>query len=357
MSSGIAASPVARFLLVTAAFIVVVAGMKAAESMLVPFLLSLFIAVICSPPMAWMYKKGVPYIVALLLIIAVIVVFGVMVGAIVGSSITSFSQDLPEYQVKLQALTTEFLARLESWGVNLDNQLEGVFDPGSALKLAGTTLASLGNVMGNAFLILLTVIFILAEETVFNDKLKAASQSSDKTLAAIGRFTTSVNQYMAIKTVMSLLTGLVVCLWLWILGVDYPVLWGTLAFLLNFVPTFGSILAAVPAVLLALIQLNPFTAMLAAAGFLAVNVVVGNFLEPRYMGKGLDLSPLVVFLSLVFWGWILGPVGMLLSVPLTMTVKIAFESFEDTRGWGVMMGSGAGLEVAKEAVNDSSTSD
>jgi predicted PurR-regulated permease PerM len=125
-----------------------------------------------------------------------------------------------------------------------------------------------------------------------------------------------------------------------IIGVDYPILWGLLAFLLNFIPTFGSILAAVPPVLLAVVQLGVGEAFFIAIFYVLVNVIVGSVLEPRFMGKGLDLSSLVVFLSLVFWGWILGPVGMLLSVPLTIMVKIALENSEDTRWIGVMLGAG-----------------
>lgn len=343
-------SAAAKFLIYSAAFIVVVAGMKAAESLLVPFLLSVFIAVICSPPLAWMHKRGVPYLIALLVIIGVIVIFGVLVGAVVGASVNSFSQDLPEYQEKLRGLSASFLSWLSGLGVNLaDTHLKDSFNPGTAMSMVGTTLASLGNVMGNAFMILLTVIFILAEESVFYNKLRAASGDTGKTLAAVQRFTSSVNRYMALKTALSLLTGLLVMIWLWILGVDYAVLWGLIAFLLNFVPTLGSIIAAVPAVLLAIVQLGTGHALLTAAGYLVVNVVVGNVLEPRFMGKGLDLSALVVFLSLVFWGWVLGPVGMLLSVPLTMTLKIAFESFDETRWLAVVLGSGAGLQATQEA--------
>lgn len=338
-------SAATRFLLYSAAFVILVAGMKAAESLLVPFLLSIFIAVICSPPLSWMHKKGVPYIIALLVIIGLIVIFGLLVGAVVGASVTNFSQDLPEYQTKLRDLSASFLNWLSMLGVNLqETHLKDNFNPSIAMSMVGATLASLGNVMGNAFMILLTVIFILAEESVFYDKLRVASGNADQSFGAVKRFTSSVNRYMALKTALSLLTGLLIMAWLWILGVDYAVLWGLVAFLLNFVPTLGSIIAAIPAVLLALIQLGTGEALLTAMGYLVVNIVVGNVLEPRFMGRGLDLSALVVFLSLVFWGWVLGPVGMLLSVPLTMTLKIAFESFDETRWMAVVLGSGVGIQ-------------
>ena len=145
---------------------------------------------------------------------------------------------------------------------------------------------------------------------------------------------------MAIKTLISAAVGLVIWLWLSILGIDYPVLWGALSFLLNYVPNIGAIIAALPVALLALVQLGVRSALLTVLGFAIVHVVIGNIIEPKLTGKGMSLSTLVVFLSLVFWGWVLGPVGMILSVPMTSLVKIALESNEDTRGFAILLGSG-----------------
>lgn len=334
-------SSVARFLICSAAFVIIVSGMKAAESLLIPFLLSIFIAVLCSPPLSWMHKKKVPYSVAIILIAAIVVAFGLIIGAVVSSSIHSFSQDLPIYQHKLQIQVVSVQEWLNGYGVDISSDLlREIFNPSIAMGFVGNALVSFGNVMTNAFMILLTVIFILAEESVFYSKLKMASSNSSNSLVAIERFTNSINRYMAIKSLLSIVTGLLITIWLIILDVDYPVLWGILAFLLNFVPTLGSMLAAIPAVLLALVQLGVGDAATVVIGYVVVNVVIGNIVEPRFMGKGLDLSALVVFLSLVFWGWVLGPVGMLLSVPLTMTIKIALESAGSTKGLSVMLGAG-----------------
>lgn len=331
--------PVLTLLLGFAAFVIVVAGMRAAESLLVPFLLSLFIAVICSPPLLWLKDKGLPAGLAVLTIIAVIVLMGGLVGVVVGSSITAFKADLPEYQARLQDMSAGLQTWLAGRGLAIDPGLwRDTFKPSTVLTMAGNTLSSLGNLMTNAFLILLTVIFILGEEMRFADRLARSSQDLTATIAGIHRFTASVNHYMALKSLLSLATGVLVSVWLWLLGVDYPLLWGTMAFLLNFVPNLGSLLAAVPAVLLALVQLGVMPALYTAAGYVAINMVIGNVIEPRMMGKGLNLSTLVVFLSLVFWGWVLGPVGMLLSVPLTMTVKIALESYPGTAWMGMILG-------------------
>jgi predicted PurR-regulated permease PerM len=148
-----------------------------------------------------------------------------------------------------------------------------------------------------------------------------------------------VRHYLAIKTWISLATGFLVTVFLVSIGLDYAILWGVLAFMLNYIPTLGSIIAAVPAILLAYIQLGGGWAVGVTAGYLAVNLIMGNLIEPRVMGQGLGLSTLVVFLSLLFWGWVLGPVGMVLSVPLTVTLRIALESRQETRWIAVLLGS------------------
>jgi predicted PurR-regulated permease PerM len=216
--------------------------------------------------------------------------------------------------------------------------LTDYFDPGKAMKMAANTLAGLSGLLTNVFMILLTVIFILLEASGFPQKLRTALGDPEESMGQFRSVTESVNRYLALKTVFSLATGLTVAIWLAILGVDFALLWGLVAFLLNYVPNIGSIIAAIPAILLALIQLGVGPALLTCLGYVVVNVVFGSILEPKFMGRGLGLSTLVVFLSLVFWGWVLGPVGMVLSVPLTMIVKIAMESHEDTQWIAVMLG-------------------
>lgn len=332
-------STVGKFIMSAAAFVVVVAGMKAAASLLVPFLLSIFIALICSPLLIWLRARGIPNWAAIFVIMLLIVASGTLVGAILGASIADFRNQLPAYQGRLQEMSSGVQQWLAAKGVELDADLwRQSFDPGVVMQLVGNMLASFGNVMTNAFLILLTVIFILAEETGFRQRLSQARAGSETSIDAIARFTDGINRYLGVKTMLSLLTGVLVVVLLWALGVDYPLLWGLLSFLLNFVPAIGSTLAAVPAVLLALIQLGPLVAGVATVGFMVINVAIDNVLAPRIMGRELDLSPLVVLLSLIFWGWVLGPVGMLLSIPLTIMVKIALENDRSTSWLGTMLG-------------------
>lgn len=143
-----------------------------------------------------------------------------------------------------------------------------------------------------------------------------------------------------IKTIISLATGVIVWIFLAVVGVRFAFIWGLLAFLLNYIPNIGSVLAAIPPLIQALLFNGLGDALVVAGGFIAVNMVIGNILEPRVMGRGLGLSTLVVFLSLIFWGWLLGPVGMLLSVPLTIVARIALETTEGGYRLAVILGDG-----------------
>ncbi|TLS77325.1 AI-2E family transporter [Mariprofundus erugo] len=325
-------------MMTAAAFVVVVAGMQAAVSLLVPFLLAAFIAIICLPPLYWLHARGMSSAMAVLLIALTLVLVGALIGIFVGASVADFSHNLPTYQARLQLQTDALLNWLTGMGLHLDSQLlRDNFSPAQAMGMAGKLLAGLGNMLANTFLIILTVIFLLLEASAMPHKWRVMGEHAPSG-EHFRRFVASVNSYLAIKGWVSLATGVMVAIWLSVLGVDYPLLWGLIAFLFNFVPNIGSIIAAVPAVLLALIQVGPGTALFAGAGYLVVNIVMGNVIEPRYMGRGVGLSTLVVFLSLVFWGWILGPIGMLLSVPLTMIVKLALETGEETRWIAVLLG-------------------
>lgn len=332
-----------------AAFVVVVAGLRAAESIIVPFLLSIFLAIISTPPLFWLEQRGLPKWLAMLAVISGIVAMALGITALLGNSINDFSRDIPFYKSRLKEQFGGVITWLSSHGVQVTReQVLSYVNPGKAIQLVGDIFNSFGGVLANAFLIFLTVIFILFEAHSFPRKIRAAIDDPEKKLERFQQFTDNLIRYLAIKTLASLGTGVCVGIWLAVLGVEYPVLWGLLAFLLNYVPNIGSIIAAVPAVLLTTVQLGPLSALWAALGYLAINVVFGNVIEPRFMGKGLGLSTLVVFLSLVFWGWILGPVGMLLSVPLTMTLKIALDSNEETRWIAVMLGPESSAGAARE---------
>ena len=336
-----------QILLTFASFVIVVAGMRASVEILVPFLLAIFIAIIGAAPLTWLKSKQVPGWLALIIIIAGIFLIGFLLAWLVGASIRDFSGNLPIYEKQLTQQMATVMNWLNEQGIDTSTvNLTEIFDPGSAMALVASGLNSLGSVLTNVLLIALTVIFILLEASSIPAKLRLIIGQKDSSMEPFEEFIETVKNYMAIKSLVSLITGVLVAVWVYIMGVDYPLLWGLLAFALNFVPNIGSIIAAIPVVLLSLIQIGPINSLIVAIGFIVINLVIGNAVEPRFMGRGLGLSTLVVFLSLIFWGWVLGPIGMLLSVPLTITAKIAFDVREETRWLAVLLGPNKSKEAA-----------
>jgi predicted PurR-regulated permease PerM len=296
----------------------------------------------------WLQRHYVPSVLAALLIVLSLMLGLVMVGMIVGSSIAEFTAALPGYQARLDRIVQgalQFVAGYMEDGESV-KELNDLVNPGWAMGLAASLLNALRDVLTNTFLILFTMVFILLEASSIGTKVKAAFGRRGTSLEGARKFLNDLGRYLGIKTGVSMVTGLLASTLTWAIGLDFPLLWGMLAFLLNYIPTIGSIIAAVPAVLMALLQLGPAEALSTGIGFLIINIVFGNILEPRLMGYGVGISPLVVFIGLVFWGWVFGPVGMLLAVPLTMTLKMALESDERSRWIAVLIGSERDAEHA-----------
>jgi predicted PurR-regulated permease PerM len=334
-----------RFIVIAAAFVIIIGGVNQAQSVLVSFLVAVFLATLGTPPVLWLERKRIPSVVAVLIVVTAMVIVLLIVGGFVGASINSFYTELPVYQTRFQEHVSAFQKFFTAKGIRgMDKVLLGYINPVSIMNLTARLLAELGSALSNIALILLTVAFILFEATSFPVKLRAVLGDPQQVFPQFTRFVGDIERYMAIKTLISLATGILIGTWLFILGVDFPILWGFLAFLLNYVPSVGSTIAAVPAVLLAFIQLGIGRAVMAAAGYMAVNFILDNVIETRLMGRKLGLSTLVVFLSLIFWGSLLGPVGMVLCIPLTMTLKFACQNNKDTQWIAVLLGPEAPAE-------------
>lgn len=329
---------IVKIIVVMAAIVVIFAGMKTASNLLVPFFLSIFIAIICNPIISKASEFKIPKIVSVISVIAVFVIILMSLANLVGTSLTELSSLLPEYRTQLKERLTWLPHELAKYNIQLSSDIIiEYFDPAAAMGLATSILGGLGGVMTNMFLILITTVFMLFEASSLPKKLFLAMKNPEIRIGQIERFLTSVNNYIAIKTLVSIATGLIVSFMLWLFGLDFYPLWGVLAFLLNYIPNIGSIIAAVPAVTLAILQLGFAEAGFIGLGYIVINTVMGNFVEPRFLGKGLGLSTLFVFLSLIFWGWLLGTAGMILSVPLTMIFKIGLENSSEGRWLAVLL--------------------
>lgn len=321
-----------------AALVIIVAGLKLSSPILIPVLVAAFLTVLGGPLVLWLKEKGLPSWIAVLLVVIIMIAALVFAGLFIGNSVNQFINVIPEYKETLQEKVAESVRWLNDRGLTTseENPIENI-DFGITMDVAAALLTSLGGLLTNTFLILLIVLLSLLEVSGMNSKIKAAFANTGQPLPQYRDFTTRFKNYLIIKTAISMLTGLIAGLWCFFMGVDFPVIIGFLAFFLNYIPNFGSIIAAIPAVMIALVEQGLWPAIIVALGFLAINIVIGSFMEPRFMGRGLGLSPLVVFVSMVGWTWILGPVGAFLSVPLTITIKIALETNEDTRWIGVLM--------------------
>jgi AI-2 transport protein TqsA len=324
----------------TAAIVVIVAGLHAAQTLVVPFFLAGFVSIIFAQPLIWLRDRGLPTWLALVIIVIAMACLALFFAVVIGESVAAFTSNLPFYQTRVELIMQSLQGWLQKFGITIPADiLSSYLDVSAILRIAGGMLTGIGNLLTNGFMILLTIIFILLEAMSLEPKFRVALKNPEMQMPHLHSLMRRINQYMGIKTMTSLVTGVAVGVWLTILGVDFPILWGLLAFLLNYVPSIGSIIAAIPAVLLAFIQLGAWPAILAAIGYLVINNIMGAIVEPRIMGRGAGLSTLVVFVSLVFWGWVLGPVGMFLSVPLTMIVKLILDENKQTQGLGVLLGS------------------
>ncbi|QJR79770.1 AI-2E family transporter [Alteromonas pelagimontana] len=333
-------SPTAKTLIVLACLVVVLAGIKAASDIMVPFFLSGFIAIACSPIINRATRHKIPRWISVTLVILLILVFGFLLAGLVGQSMAEFQENLPQYRQTLDSEFSWVIQKLALMNIHINRDFViSYFDPGMAMSVATNFISGMGGVLSNLFLILLTVIFMLFEADSIPARLHIALSDPEMKIQHIDKFMRSVNNYLAIKTVVSLATGLFIGVWLYFMQIDHFLLWAVLAFMLNYIPNIGSILAAVPAILIGFVQYGLASAGLVALAFLLVNTIMGNMVEPRLLGRGMGLSTLVVFLSLIFWGWLLGSVGMLLSVPLTMVVKIALESREESRWLAILLSS------------------
>lgn len=332
-----------RFLRTAAVLTVVVAGLKLAGPLLVPIIVAIFVAIVCIPVVRFLVARHVPSGLAVALVIVLVLGAAVLVSIAVVDSLSELSADLPEYRKRLDEIVDEGIAWLKAKGVELaPREKERPLDPGALLRTVRSAAGTAVNALSAVFLVLLIVAFMLAEARGLPRKIRRALGDPNADLAEYAEVARQVWAYLGVKTVLSLFTGIVVAVFLAIVGIDYPVLWGLLTVLLNFIPNIGSLIAAVPPILLALLTHDLGTAALVTGGYLVINNVIGNIIEPKVMGSKLGLSPLVVFLSLILWSWLWGPVGMLLSVPLTMVLKIMLENTEDLRWVAVLLGpSGA----------------
>ncbi len=338
-----------RIIIAAACTVILIAGLKIAQGLFIPILLAAFIATVSFPITGWLRAHRVPRFFAVLL--TVLVDFAFLTGIVL--IVISLTGDLEtKWQEKYYPATTEKIEELSNsatlllkqWGVEnaeekvqlagaakLQEHIAGRIDFDKVLDLGTDVVWRATSFIGTALLVAIMTIFMLSEARMFGRRAHAISEARGPDFARIFHATQDIQRYLAMKVVVSLATGVLAGFLCWAAGLDFFVLWGILAFLLNFIPVLGSIIAGVPPVVLAFLVSGGPGALMVGIGFISINVFLGNFLEPMLMGRRFGLSTLVVIISVLFWGWVWGPVGMLLAVPLTMVVKVMLDNSDEMR--------------------------
>lgn len=335
-----------------AAIIIIIAGLMYAQAFVNQILMALFLSIIFAQPISWLQKKRVPQGISIAIVFIVIVTLFVGFGQLIGTSLSSFSENAPAYEQNLKEMGSAIFQFIENKGINVSaDKMTELFDPSRVMGLTAGLLGQLGSFMGNAFTIFFLLLFLLIELNSFKIKTTAIVNGSKESLSFFNTIGDSIRHYLSIKTMTSLLTGALIWISLIIIGVDYAIIWALVAFLLNYIPNIGSIIAAFPAILFALVQLGFGGVIWTTIVFVIVNILIGSVIEPKIMGKGMGLSTFVVFVSLIFWGFILGTVGMFLSVPLTMSLKIILNQNPKTKWVSILLGTEGEAQVILDKKN------
>jgi AI-2 transport protein TqsA len=339
-----------RVVVVGGAIVLVVLGMRSASGIVNSTLLALFIAIGFSPMISSLRRRGWPTGLALAAAMACILIAGVLFIVIVVGSLQNLDQKLPVYEQNLSQLVTSIESTLTGWGVDVGNiDLGQVIKPDAIIKVVGSVVGAVINSFSSVLLMLMIIAFMLADASGFPAKL-AAGCGPDSTLPrSMGEFSKDIRSYLFLKGWISLLATVPITILYLVLGTDFALLWGVVFFVFSFIPNIGYVLSLIPPAMITLLEFGWERALLLVVINLIINTVIDNFIQPRFMGRGLGLSTLIVFLSLIFWGWVLGPLGALLSVPMTIMVKrLYLERYPETQFIAVLIGQEIDLKPPED---------
>ncbi len=340
-----------RLLLAAACMVVVVAGLRAAESFFVPAILAFFFAVLSYPMMRWLMAHRFPHFLAMLLTLAADILFIVLIVMGGSTLLIDFQKDIPAYLVRLKASLEEGAGWLEAKGVQGATEMVAqVFDWSAIISYAskqdvmqniasfmGSTVGTVASFVSTFVIVLILLVFILMEVRGTMGRFTAIQLAGGPNFERAVQSASDIQKYLRIKTAMSAITGLLAFGWCLVFDLPYAPLWGLVAFVFNYVPAVGSIVASIPPALVALGLQGPGSALGVVLGYLAINGAIGNFIEPTLMGRRFGVSSLVIVLSVIFWGWMWGIVGMFLAVPLTMLIKMMLDNSQEFRWISVAM--------------------
>ncbi len=320
----------ARLLMVTASVIVVVAGMRAFAEPLSAFFLAALIAMLCAPLRNGLMRRGMSQGTSLAVILLLILGIGAALVVFVGVSANQLIRALPRYEAQVQSLEEGVTTQIESLGLS-EQATEAIetFDPTSLFPFVSGILGAVGNSLGNVLLVFLILVYMLLDAPNIPARLRAVLPEDSRWLDKAALFIGSVQRYMILRTVFGVIIAVVQTVVMLIIGVDFAVQWGVLSVITNYIPNIGFVLGVIPPVVVTLLEKGPLMAVVLLVLYSVINNVIESFIAPRFMAEDLGITSLFIFLSLIFWTWVLGASGALLAVPLTLLVKIMLLDGED----------------------------
>lgn len=331
-----------RSMVILACLVIVMLGIRLAASTIVVLLLALFLAIVLEPVIVLMSRLWLPRLAAIALLSAgLLITLLLTLMQIIGSlpELTQMSTQMHGLLTAHLGAGLEPLARL---GLTLTpDELMALIDPGQMLRMATRTVGRISDILSAMLVVFLMVVFMLIEVPALTAKSQRLLHHSPAGLAAIRHGLSSVTHYLALKTLISLLIGLAVWGTLLILRIKFAFIWGVLAFLLNFIPVVGSVIAAIPPLVQTFVFNGIGTGALVLLAFVLINLLLGCLLDPYLIGRKLDLSTSTVVISLLVWGGLLGITGVLLAVPLTLSVKLTLEHISGGEKLAILLGSKA----------------
>src|SRR5215207_4496349 len=328
-----------RVMVFLAATVVVLAGIRLGAPILNPIFFVVVLTLLFSPVYAWLKRRGLPTPLALVVMLVGLTVLFLALFFILSISITRFSERVGFYVTQLDVELDNIDVLLERLGLsNVD--LQEVVNPSALAGALGVVLSGIAGFLSDLFLILMITMFLLGEGPAMMNRLRASVAEDNPQVARLTSVGQSVVRQFGLRAIVNFVTGAGVTILLLVLGVDFPLLWGILTFFLSFVPYIGLVLAVTPAVVLALAEFGVDRALLVAAGVIVINVLAENVLSPMMMGRGLNISPTIVFLSFIIWAWLLGGPGAFLALPITLFVAVMFDTFPETRWLASLIGVG-----------------
>ncbi len=331
-------SPIGRLVLAAASIVAILAGMRAASTILGPVMLALLIAIAWAPGSDWLQSKGWrPAVAALTGIVVGVLVLGLF-ALLVWVSLLQLQGKLPAYQVRIEALQAQARTMLARLPVDTSRIFSSeAIQPGALVGYALTAIRKLSATAGKLVVLIVLMAFMMLEGIRYPGKLNAAFAAFPGAKDRFTRFSEVMRSYITVNSIFGLIAAVINTALLLALGVDFAFLWGVLSFLLSFVPNIGFVVALVPPTALALVEFGIARSLVVVGGYTVINFLVDNVVKPRFVAESVDLAPVIIVLSLLFWGWLLGPIGALVAVPLSIAARFLFESFEESRWIALLM--------------------